>query len=1009
MDYHKAIEKLYSIYLDLQREEVDTDIDEFQDLLAQIPDKISLEVLQFLNFSISCLEPDEVYCQVGCFQGGSLIGALLNNPDVMAYAVDYFSTEELDGNPVSILFGNLAKYQLQEQVFFCNQNFEEFFIDLQDLSSEDKIGFYFYQASSDYRSQFLGLLLVRSFLADRALIVISNVVFLITKQAVIDFISVSPEAELLVDIQAINSSQDEVAIPLIAISWERHRKKKIEWDFLNEKRQFFAINAIQNLESLEHKHFLESTYEEAIDLQRKHEFHEAERKYKYILLWDSQRFEVLLNLGMLYYQLNNYFLAINFLSEAVKIDSSKAIVYYNLGLVLEELNRIQEAKSAYQMAIKLDSKDIDSLNNLGNIYFQNSEFKEAELFYRRAVSVNSLHFGSYLNLGNSILAQNRIDEAIENYRIALSLEANNSKIINNIELALQGKDGSESISLELGHILFCLGRYREAILQYDKYLPSTAKDINFYFNFSESWRRLMRPDKAVDLLRQGIECYPRSARLHIMLIRNLRDCGYINEALSQSELSLKILPDSLPLQITHSLLLPILYQNREEIDLYRQRFIRGLQQINSYELQDYRDPFLLNLDGLELQTNFYLHYQGFNDVNLQIQYGNILYKVISTKYPQWSNKLSMPSLIKGGKIRVGYISTCMYNHVVGRLFKGWLKHSDRTDFEIYCYSMSQKQDSITQEFKLYSDTFHQLPSDLEVICHRIMTDQPHILVFLDLEMVPIMMQIASLRLAPVQCKAWGPPITSGLPTIDYFLSSELMEAECSELHYSEQLIRLPNLGFSFTKPIIPEVSKTRLDFQIPYSAVVYFSAQSLFKYLPQYDYIFVEIAKQVPKSRFIFLSSPVGIEITEQFQQRLQHAFVNQGMEFEKYCTILPRLSQQDYWNLMQLSDIFLDTFSWSGGMTTLEAISCNIPVVTCPGTFLRGRHAYGILRMLGVIDTTAHNEAEYVDIAVRLGLDVNWRYQISNRIRERQDFLYDDQICVKGLEEFYKQVILNY
>ena len=53
------------------------------------------------------------------------------------------------------------------------------------------------------------------------------------------------------------------------------------------------------------------------------------------------------------------------------------------------------------------------------------------------------------------------------------------------------------------------------------------------------------------------------------------------------------------------------------------------------------------------------------------------------------------------------------------------------------------------------------------------------------------LQLAAQRLAPVQCNSLGHPETSGLPTIDYFLSSDLMEPLDAARHYTERLVRLP--------------------------------------------------------------------------------------------------------------------------------------------------------------------------------------------------------------------------
>ncbi len=90
------------------------------------------------------------------------------------------------------------------------------------------------------------------------------------------------------------------------------------------------------------------------------------------------------------------------------------------------------------------------------------------------------------------------------------------------------------------------------------------------------------------------------------------------------------------------------------------------------------------------------------------------------------------------------------------------------------------------------------------------------------------------------------------------------------------------------------------------------------------------------------------------------------------------------------------------------EAIACNLPIVTCPGEFMRGRHSDSFLKMLGVTDTIAKDEAEYIEIAVKLGQNSAWRREISERMSQRHEQLFDDKLCVAGLEAFYKQVVEN-
>lgn len=74
----------------------------------------------------------------------------------------------------------------------------------------------------------------------------------------------------------------------------------------------------------------------------------------------------------------------------------------------------------------------------------------------------------------------------------------------------------------------------------------------------------------------------------------------------------------------------------------------------------------------------------------------------------------------------------------------------------------------------------------------------------------------------------------------------------------------------------------------------------------------------------------------------------------------------------------------------------------------MRARHAYSFLKMLGVTDTIANNEAEYIEIAVKLALNPEWRRDISERMSQRHDYLFDDKTCVSALEAFYKQVVFD-
>src|SRR5439155_1894618 len=89
-----------------------------------------------------------------------------------------------------------------------------------------------------------------------------------------------------------------------------------------------------------------------------------------------------------------------------------------------------------------------------------------------------------------------------------------------------------------------------------------------------------------------------------------------------------------------------------------------------------------------------------------------------------------------------------------------------------------------------------------------------------------------------------------------------------------------------------------------------------------------------------------------------------------------------------------------------LDAIACGLPVVTLPGRFMRSRMTCGFLQMMGLTETIAKTEEDYISIAVKLGLDAEFRKAIKDKTRARRGDLYSNKTCVRALEDFYREAI---
>lgn len=919
MNYQYFIEALPEFYENWGQPSVRPHSDQFSRLLEQVPSPTSANTLQLLNWAISCLESQEVYCEISTQQGANLIAALLNHQS-MAYAVNPGCENGVSDQAVDSILNILSDFHLVDQVFFCQQDLEAFFADLAEMESEDRIGVFFLDAVPDYRSQLMALLLVRPFLADRALLLLSHSDWEDAQQAHWDFLATHPQGRMILDFSAQELSNAWNGLQVVF--WDITQTRPNDRPTYQLLRNAQVIQSIQRLGLTTR---IEALLSQAAAWRLAGDFQAAAKHYQQVLALDASYAESWHQWGLLFYEMGKYTEALPLMTQSLELQPASADYHFHFGLVLEKVGNLQQAIGAYRMAITLNPRFTDAYNNLGNLLLKTGDLHQAETIYRQSITVGLKSPQIFANLGN-ILCQ------------------------------------------------------------------------------------LGQDQKSVEVLEAGLKDYPKAPELLAHLAFTLAYAGNASKAICIASEALAALPSNFFLKMIQNLMLPILYETAAEIDLYRHRYETGLElllQEISLASPEARENALLGI-GSDPYIPFYLAAQGKNDLEIQRQYGLLIHRIMAANYPQWVMPLSINLRNANSKIRVGYVSAFMQNHTVGKLFLGWLRHHNHTDFEVNCYYLRHQLDSLTEEFQQYSDRFWQIPDNLEEVCQQILTDQLDILVYLDIGMEAQPTQMAGLRLAPIQCIAWGHPVTSGLPTIDYFLSNALMEPENAQAFYSEQLVCLPNIGVSYAKPQLPILTKTRSDFGLCDDAIIYLSCQSLHKYLPQHDPIFIAIAQRVPQAQFVFLSARQTYP-TEQFRQRLQQAFSQAGLNSEEFCVILPRQSETDYWNLNAVSDIFLDTLGWSGGNTTLEAIACGLPIVTYPGELMRGRHSYGILNMLGVTDTIASSESEYIDIAVRLGLDSSWRCSIVERMKLHHPQLFDDKLSVEGLEAFYKQAVQNY
>jgi hypothetical protein len=139
------------------------------DVLTNVPGMATENKLKLLNLAVASLEPDEVYVEVGCYKGASLIGAALGNGSHRLFACDNFS--QFDG-VAEALRQTLAEYTAPGQVQFFDMDFRRFMHEAPWRPA--RIGAYFYDGGHSFEDQYDGLRFALPHFSSDAVIVIDD-------------------------------------------------------------------------------------------------------------------------------------------------------------------------------------------------------------------------------------------------------------------------------------------------------------------------------------------------------------------------------------------------------------------------------------------------------------------------------------------------------------------------------------------------------------------------------------------------------------------------------------------------------------------------------------------------------------------------------------------------------------------------------------------------------------------------------------------------------------------
>ena len=246
-----------------------------------------------------------------------------------------------------------------------------------------------------------------------------------------------------------------------------------------------------------------------------------------------------------------------------------------------------------------------------------------------------------------------------------------------------------------------------------------------------------------------------------------------------------------------------------------------------------------------------------------------------------------------------------------------------------------------------------------------------LILFPEIGIEPKTLFLANHRLARHQAVSWGHPVTSGLPYIDSFISGANFEPSGTEKFYRERLVRLPSIGVGVN--IEARGNLKSVNSRRPRAIL----CQSVFKYLPQFDEILIQIAKNVKDIQFIIFRAGQDY-LFEKYFKRVQNNFYSNGLDPNWYLRAQNFLPMAEFEEFLEGADIYLDSPSFSGFNTSMSAIRSGLPIVTSDGHWLRNRLAAGLLLSLDPKVNLAKNSEEYLSIACNF---------LENREKSKKEF----------------------
>lgn len=674
---------------------------------------------------------------------------------------------------------------------------------------------------------------------------------------------------------------------------------------------------------------------------------QAKVLYEQVLQANPRQAEALQWLGVIQHKQGNSTRALDFIGQAIAINPENAFTYSTLGNVQKDIGLTDEAVNSYSIALRIKPDFAEAHNNLGIVLSMQGKIPEAIDSYRRAIALVPGYSEALNNLGTALQAQGQVEGALEVYRRALALTPG----------------------------------YGQA-----------------YFNLGNAMHERM-PEQALPYIQKAVELRPDFYEASLTLAKLLQAQGELAQASVAYQHCFALKPTA-GMKIQIALMVPPIMGTLEQVKATRTRFEKNLDQLLLEQLT-MGDPIKEYCN-----TNFHLAYHGVNDREVQEKVARLYAQACpELKFMAAHCSRSRP---EGQKKRIGFLSKFISRHSVALSFSRIVETlSAKGDFDVALISTVDRDNSTFNEaYPNFAGKYVRLTGELAIARQEIAALELDVLVYLDIGMEAFSYFLAFARLARIQCVLGGHPVTTGVPALDYYLSSELIETENAQEHYSEKLVRFPYGVLYFERPATPVTGKTRVELGLPGSGSIYACPMTLHKLHPDFD-VAIERILQLDRTGHVVLFADKKFSA---WQRQLERRFaLTISEEVRGRVIFIPWVTDsQDFMRIAEASDVVLDPFHFGIGTTAIPVCSVGTPFVTKPSEFMRGRVGLYFCKLMGLMECVTPDTESYARKTVSIATNPSERARIKSTMLANNHVLFGNNNAIQDLTSFLTNVSEN-